>query len=172
MPVGGRGGGGVQALLTAAQLDQLGTPLFQRARFPIEEACLQAGIDLGTAAARQPSGKGGRREQRRRGGKGRDKAVRGGGGGAGGVQLIPKRRLPISAVLLVGGATRMASVRPFLRNMTGLEPLAGGGGGGVDPDLAVALGAAVHAGTLQGTVNGHMVLDVWQVRCFPQCVRC
>jgi molecular chaperone DnaK len=57
--------------------------------------------------------------------------------------------------------------------MTGLEPLAfsgsGKGGrsssaGGVDPDEAVALGAAVQAGVLQGEVQGLMVMDQWQVR--------
>ena len=57
-------------------------------------------------------------------------------------EIRPRKRAPLSAVLLVGGATRMPAVRAFLRNMTGLEPL-GAGQGGVDPDEAVALGAAV-----------------------------
>jgi molecular chaperone DnaK (HSP70) len=42
-------------------------------------------------------------------------------------------------VLLVGGSTRMPAVRRFVRNMTGLEPVEAD----VDPDLAVALGAAL-----------------------------
>lgn len=30
---------------------------------------------------------------------------------------------------------------------------------------AVALGAAVQAGILSGSLQGHMVMDVWQVGC-------
>ena len=37
-------------------------------------------------------------------------------------QLRPKRRAPISQVLLVGGSTRMPAMRRFVNNMTGLEP--------------------------------------------------
>lgn len=37
-------------------------------------------------------------------------------------QLRPKRRAPISQVLLVGGSTRMPAMRRFVHNMTGLEP--------------------------------------------------
>ena len=49
-----------------------------------------------------------------------------------------------TGVVLVGAATRMPSVLGFIRHVTGLEPA-----GGVDPELVVALGAAVHAGVLQ-----------------------
>jgi molecular chaperone DnaK len=49
-------------------------------------------------------------------------------------------------VLLVGGATRMPAIRRFVRNMTGLEAAEFV----VDPDLAVALGAAVQAGIYEG----------------------
>ena len=49
-----------------------------------------------------------------------------------------------TGVILVGAATRMPSVLAFIRHVTGLEPAAG-----VDPEEAVALGAAIHAGILQ-----------------------
>ncbi len=44
----------------------------------------------------------------------------------------------------VGAATRMPSVLQFIRHVTGLEPASG-----VNPEEAVALGAAIHAGVLQ-----------------------
>lgn len=52
-------------------------------------------------------------------------------------------------VLLVGGATHMPAIRRFVRNMTGLEAAEFV----VDPDLAVALGAAVQAGIYEGQVG-------------------
>jgi hypothetical protein len=51
----------------------------------------------------------------------------------------PRGRAAISKVLLVGGATRMPSVRRFITNMTGITPE----DKDIDPDEAVALGAAV-----------------------------
>ncbi len=74
--------------------------------------------------------------------------------------IRPKARAPLSKVLLVGGATRMPAVRSFLANMTGIQPEPHGA---VDPDEAVALGAAVQAGILQGQVKDLMVMDQWQV---------
>ena len=56
--------------------------------------------------------------------------------------VAPPRRP--TGVVLVGAATRMPSVLRFITHVTGLEPA-----GGVDPELVVALGAAVHAGVLQ-----------------------
>lgn len=61
-------------------------------------------------------------------------------------------------VLLVGGATRMPAIRRFVTNMTGLTPRPEL----VDPDAAVATGAAVYAGVLSGHIEDLMVLDVWQ----------
>jgi len=81
-----------------------------------------------------------------------------------GPQLVPQRekdnarRLPVSEVLLVGGATRMPAVRTFVENMTGLVPK----DANVDPDLAVALGAAIQAGVYEGNVSDVMIMDVWQ----------
>lgn len=53
--------------------------------------------------------------ERKRRGKGKKQA-------APQAQLRPKRRPPISQVLLVGGSTRMPAFRRFVHNMTGLEP--------------------------------------------------
>jgi hypothetical protein len=57
------------------------------------------------------------------------------------LEIRPRARAAVSKVLLVGGATRMPAVQRFISNMTGLTPV--GADGGVDPDEAVALGAAV-----------------------------
>ena len=65
-------------------------------------------------------------------------------------------------MLLVGGATRMPAVGRFVKNMTGLRPEAPGRR--VDPDEAVALGAALQAGILDGALPDLMVMDVWQSR--------
>lgn len=46
----------------------------------------------------------------------------------------------IDQVLLVGGSTRMPMVKKYIKQMTGKEPI-----GSVDPDEAVALGAALQA---------------------------
>ena len=37
-------------------------------------------------------------------------------------ELCPKRRQPISQVLLVGGATRMPAFQRFVHNLTGVRP--------------------------------------------------
>lgn len=69
---------------------------------------MQAGVDLGSVRADQES------EKKRRG-KSKKQALPK-------AQLRPKRRAPISQVLLVGGSTRMPAMRRFVLNMTGLEP--------------------------------------------------
>ncbi|MBI5477208.1 MAG: Fe-S protein assembly chaperone HscA [Deltaproteobacteria bacterium] len=51
----------------------------------------------------------------------------------------------LDGVILVGGATRTPAVRAFVRELFGREPLAD-----IDPDLVVALGAAVQADLLAG----------------------
>jgi len=60
----------------------------------------------------------------------------------------------LTAVVLVGGATRMPSVARFVAEATGLAPCAG-----IDPELCVALGAAVHAGVLMGATSGLELMD-------------
>jgi molecular chaperone DnaK len=61
----------------------------------------------------------------------------------------------INDVILVGGQTRMPKVQETLRQFFGREPVKG-----VNPDEAVALGAAIQAGVLKGEVSDILLLDV------------
>jgi len=65
----------------------------------------------------------------------------------------------VDGVVLVGGATRMPAVRAAVARHFGREPLAG-----IDPDQAVALGAAIQAHQLAGNQaagdDGLLLLDV------------
>jgi molecular chaperone HscA len=64
----------------------------------------------------------------------------------------------IDGVVLVGGATRMPSVRAAVARLFGREPHTG-----IDPDQAVALGAAIQADQLAGNRAGDdelLLLDV------------
>ncbi len=61
----------------------------------------------------------------------------------------------IDEVILVGGMTRMPAVQDAVRNFFGKEP-----NKSVNPDEAVALGAAIQGGVLQGDVKDILLLDV------------
>nr|CDS16674.1 stress 70 protein mitochondrial [Echinococcus granulosus] len=61
----------------------------------------------------------------------------------------------VSEVILVGGMTRMPIVEETVRQIFGKEPCKG-----VNPDEAVALGAAIQAGVLAGVVEDVLLLDV------------
>ena len=61
----------------------------------------------------------------------------------------------INDVILVGGQTRMPKVQEMVQNIFGKEPRKD-----VNPDEAVALGAAVQAGVLSGHVKDVLLLDV------------
>ncbi len=61
----------------------------------------------------------------------------------------------ISDVILVGGQTRMPKVQELVRQFFGKEPIKG-----INPDEAVALGAAIQAGVLKGDVREVLLLDV------------
>merc|ERR1711988_1774102 len=61
----------------------------------------------------------------------------------------------INEVLLVGGSTRMPLVSETVRKIYGKEPSRG-----VNPDEAVAMGAAIQAGVLKGDVKDVLLLDV------------
>ncbi|MCE5196845.1 MAG: molecular chaperone DnaK [Negativicutes bacterium] len=61
----------------------------------------------------------------------------------------------IDKVILVGGSTRTPAVQEAVRKALGKEPFKG-----VNPDEAVAEGAAIQAGVLAGEVKGMVLLDV------------
>lgn len=61
----------------------------------------------------------------------------------------------IDEVILVGGQTRMPKVRDAVKNFFGKEPRKD-----VNPDEAVAVGAAIQGGVLSGSVNDVLLLDV------------
>jgi molecular chaperone DnaK len=61
----------------------------------------------------------------------------------------------VDHVVLVGGMTRMPSIREKVAELTGRDPQ-----GGVNPDEAVALGAAIQGAVLSGDVQDLLLLDV------------
>ncbi len=65
--------------------------------------------------------------------------------------------LPLDGVILVGGATRVPAVRAYVEKAFGRAPLSD-----VDPDLVVALGAAIQADLLsgEGRQDDVLLLDV------------
>ncbi|MDQ3039892.1 MAG: molecular chaperone DnaK [Pseudomonadota bacterium] len=65
------------------------------------------------------------------------------------------RASDISEVILVGGQTRMPKVQQAVTEFFGKEPRKD-----VNPDEAVAVGAAIQAGVLQGDVKDVLLLDV------------
>ena len=61
----------------------------------------------------------------------------------------------LDQVILVGGSTRMPMIQELVRRLTGKEP-----NKEVHPDEVVAVGAAIQAGVLAGTVREVVLLDV------------
>ncbi|MGH8262862.1 MAG: Hsp70 family protein, partial [Steroidobacteraceae bacterium] len=61
----------------------------------------------------------------------------------------------VQEVILVGGQTRMPLVQKFVKDIFGKEPRKD-----VNPDEAVAVGAAIQAGVLSGEVKDVLLLDV------------
>ncbi len=61
----------------------------------------------------------------------------------------------IDEIILVGGSTRVPAVKAIVKEILGKEP-----NQSVNPDEVVALGAAVQAGVLTGTVDDIVLLDV------------
>ena len=73
-------------------------------------------------------------------------------------QALEDAKLPpekIDKVILVGGPTRMPIVQKFVEDMVGPKIVRG-----VDPMECVAMGAAIQAGVLEGTVKDLLLLDV------------
>jgi molecular chaperone DnaK (HSP70) len=85
IPVGGPGSSGSEVVLTQQLLDQLSTDLFRRCRLPVDQACWQAGVDLGTVVERH---------EKDMQSYNSTKASRRGEKPA--VKIVPKRRQPIS----------------------------------------------------------------------------
>jgi molecular chaperone DnaK len=61
----------------------------------------------------------------------------------------------LDRALLVGGSTRMPAVQELARKLFGKEPYRG-----LNPDEAIALGAALQGGVLNDEVKGVLLLDV------------
>ncbi|MCK5471636.1 molecular chaperone DnaK, partial [Candidatus Gracilibacteria bacterium] len=61
----------------------------------------------------------------------------------------------IDAIILVGGQTRMPAVQAKVKELFGKDPLQD-----VNPDEAVAIGAAIQGGILRGDVKDVLLLDV------------
>ncbi len=61
----------------------------------------------------------------------------------------------VAEVILVGGQTRMPLVQKYVKDLFGKEPRKD-----VNPDEAVAIGAAIQAGVLAGEVKDVLLLDV------------
>jgi molecular chaperone DnaK len=61
----------------------------------------------------------------------------------------------LNRVILVGGSTRIPAVQELVKRLTGKEP-----DKSVNPDEAVALGAAIQGGILAGEVKDILLLDV------------
>jgi len=66
-----------------------------------------------------------------------------------------KKISEISKVLLVGGSTRIPAVQKAVKDFTGKDPFKG-----IDPDLVVAMGAAIQGGVIYGDVDDLLLLDV------------
>ncbi len=66
-----------------------------------------------------------------------------------------KTKEQINAVILVGGQTRMPKVQQVVKEFFGQEPRKD-----VNPDEAVAIGAAIQGGVLSGAVKDVLLLDV------------
>ena len=127
--------GGAAKTLTRPVLEKCCASVLRRMRMPVETAADAAGINLEalqTAAARK-----GKRSDR----------------GA-----ARKAGRPFDHVLLVGGATKTPAVRRFVENTFGRKPSAGL----VNPDEVVALGAAAHAGALEGVATASDALGPMQ----------
>lgn len=66
-----------------------------------------------------------------------------------------KKVSEIDKILLVGGSTRIPAVQTAIKEITGKEPERS-----IDPDLVVAMGAAVQAAILAGDIKDVLLLDV------------
>ncbi|CAM9340575.1 unnamed protein product [Ectocarpus sp. 6 AP-2014] len=82
------------------------------------------------------------------------------------LRRFPQGGRMVDKVVLVGGATRMPCVQRLVGGITGVKPKRT-----VDPDRAVALGAAAFAGILEGEVEGQEVMTSWQASVYRMMAR-
>ncbi|CAM9960422.1 unnamed protein product [Pylaiella littoralis] len=82
------------------------------------------------------------------------------------LRRFPQGGRMVDKVVLVGGATRMPCVQRLVGGITGVKPKRT-----VDPDQAVALGAAAFAGILEGEVEGQEVMTSWQASIYRMMAR-
>eukprot|EP00752_Nemacystus_decipiens_P005820 g5262.t1 len=82
------------------------------------------------------------------------------------LRRFPQGGRMVDKVVLVGGATRMPCVQRLVGGITGVKPKRT-----VDPDRAVALGAAAFAGILEGEVEGQEVMTSWQASIYRMMAR-
>lgn len=118
--------------LTRDKMESLCASILKRCALPTQQACWQAGIDL--ELVQDSLTKDGKKKNKT------ERSIR-----------------PVDHVLMVGGPTRMPMIQKFVENMTGVKPKVR-----INPDEAVARGAAVQAAILSGDVDGFLVMDVWQ----------
>uniref|UniRef100_A0A7S0KSF1 Heat shock protein 70 n=1 Tax=Micromonas pusilla TaxID=38833 RepID=A0A7S0KSF1_MICPS len=117
--------GGAVKTLTRPLLEKVCARVLRSMRLPVEIAADSAGINL--EALQAAVGKGGKGIKNKR-------------------TLARRGGRPFDHILLVGGATKTPAVRRLVENTFGRKPRPGL----VNPDEVVALGAAVHAGSLEG----------------------
>ncbi len=136
--------GGATKTLTRPLLEKVCSETLRDLRLPVETAADSAGINLEALQAESRGKKNARRSK--------------------------KTGRPFDHVLLVGGATKTPAVRRFVENTFGRRPTPGL----VDPDEVVALGAAAHAGALEGLVAQTETLGPMQaslIRAFARKMR-
>ncbi len=71
------------------------------------------------------------------------------------MRVLEKQELELDKVVLVGGSTRMPAIRSLVETYTGIKPDTS-----VNPDEAIALGAAVQGALLSGEIKGIQLQDV------------
>lgn len=69
----------------------------------------------------------------------------------------------LDGIVMVGGSTRIPAVRTLVKTITGADIRTSNA---INPDEAVAMGAAVLAGILDGDIQGMSVMSAWQAEMY------
>jgi len=154
-----QGDKGLNVTLSRRKFEALCRHLVLRLVEPMREAARMADIPLdesnwGTLKRADLAPKGAKRWRKKVAWRWRRMARR-----AGSQKGFPLGNVPISKVLLVGGATRMPCIGRFIKRVTGLTATPDAR---VNPDESVALGAAVMAGVLDGSVRQTVLRNPYQ----------